>query len=396
MAMTLMSDSREMADFCARQAGAPYIAIDTEFIRDTTYWPKLCLVQIAGPEEAAAIDTVADGRDLRPLFELLADERVLKVFHSARQDMEIFYHLTGGLPAPIFDTQVAAMVCGFNDSVAYDTLARRLLGVRIDKGSRFADWALRPLTPRQIDYALADVVHLRPIYERLRKTLRRNRREAWLGEEMAVLTSPETYRLDPENSWRRLKARSTNRGFLAVLRALAAWREREAQTRDVPRNRVVRDEQLLDIAAHVPETPEALGRTRGLSPQFAAGKMGKAILAAVAEGRAVPANDRPRPLDKPERQSELGPPVELLKVMLKHKCREHGVAQKLVASSADLELIAQDDAAPVPALHGWRNEVFGADALALKRGEIALTAAGSEVALIAMEAESEPEAAESI
>jgi ribonuclease D len=393
MAMTLIDDSSALADFCARQAESPYIAIDTEFIRDTTYWPKLCLVQIGGPEEAVAIDSLAEGLDLEPLLELLANERVLKVFHSARQDMEIFFHLTGRLPAPIFDTQVAAMVCGFNDSVAYDTLAKRLLGVRIDKGSRFADWALRPLAQRQIDYALADVIHLRPIYERLAKQLRRNGREAWLSEEMAVLTSPETYRLDPEEAWRRLKARSTNRGFLAVLLSLAAWREREAQSRDVPRNRVVRDEQLLDIAAHLPETPEALARTRGLSPQFAGGKMGKAILAAVAEGRAVPAKERPRPLERPERQSELAPLVELLKVMLKHKCQKNGVAQKLVASSADLELIAQDDEAPVPALQGWRREVFGADALALKHGEIALTAAGGEVALIEMARRSGPEAA---
>ncbi len=380
--MTLIADNRELAEFCARQSEAEFIAVDTEFLRDTSYWPKLCLVQVAGPDEAAAIDALAEGCELQPLLDLLADPRVRKVFHSARQDLEIFYHLTGRVPEPIFDTQVAAMVCGFGDSVAYETLARKLAGVRVDKQSRFTDWSHRPLTERQIAYALADVVHLRPVYEKLRKKLRRNRRETWLNEEMAVLGAPATYRLDPEEAWRRLKSRSTDRAFLAVLQALAAWREREAQKRDVPRNRVVRDEQLLDIAAHTPQTPEVLARTRGLSSQFAHGRMGQAILAAVAEGRNVPAQERPRPLDRPDRQAELGPLVELLKVLLKHKCRVHDVAQKLVASAADVERIAQDDAAPVPALHGWRREVFGADALALKRGEIALTVEGGELAMI--------------
>ncbi len=380
--MTLIADSRELAAFCERQAHAEFIASDTEFMRDTTYWPLLCVVQIAGPDEAAAIDMLADGLDPAPLFALLTDSQILKVFHSARQDMEIFFYLLGRLPGPIFDSQVAAMVCGFGDSVAYQTLARRLAGARIDKSSRFADWSHRPLTQRQIDYALADVTHLRPIYEKLRKKLKHNGRETWLSEEMAVLTDPDTYRLDPARAWRRLKPRSTDRAFLAVLQALAAWREREAQRRDTPRNRVIRDQQLLDIAAHKPEAPEQLARTRGLRQDFAQGRMGQAILAAVAEGLAVPEGARPRPVARPEPNVDAGPLVELLKVLLKLKCQEHHVAQKLVASAADLEMIALDDNAPVPALSGWRREVFGEAALALKRGELALSADGNEIALI--------------
>lgn len=380
--MTLIADSRELAAFCERQAHAEFIAIDTEFMRDTTYWPLLCVVQIAGPDEAAAIDMLAGGLDPAPLFALLTNAQLLKVFHSARQDMEIFFHLLGRLPGPIFDSQVAAMVCGFGDSVAYQTLARRLAGARIDKSSRFADWSHRPLTRRQIDYALADVTHLRPIYEKLRKKLEHNGREAWLSEEMAVLTDPDTYRLDPARAWRRLKPRSTDLTFLAVLQALAAWREREAQRRDTPRNRVIRDEQLLDIAAHRPDTAEQLARTRGLRQDFARGRVGQAILAAVAEGLAVPEGAGPKPVARPESNVDAGPLVELLKVLLKLKCQEHHVAQKLVANAADLEMIALDDKAPVPALSGWRREVFGEAALALKRGELALSADGNEIALI--------------
>ncbi|MEE8501248.1 MAG: ribonuclease D [Kiloniellales bacterium] len=380
--MTLIADSRELAAFCERQAHAEFIAIDTEFMRDTTYWPVLCVVQIAGPDEAVAIDMLADSLDPAPLFALLTNAQVLKVFHSARQDMEIFFHLLGRLPGPIFDSQVAAMVCGFGDSVAYQTLARRLAGARIDKSSRFADWSHRPLTRRQIDYALADVTHLRPIYEKLRKKLEHNGREAWLSEEMAILTDPDTYRLDPARAWRRLKPRSTDLTFLAVLQALAAWREREAQRRDTPRNRVIRDEQLLDIAAHRPDTAEQLARTRGLRQDFARGRVGQAILAAVAEGLAVPEGAGPKPVARPESNVDAGPLVELLKVLLKLKCQEHHVAQKLVANAADLEMIALDDKAPVPALSGWRREVFGEAALALKRGELALSADGNEIALI--------------
>ncbi len=379
--MTVIADSAELAAFCRQQAGTDFLAIDTEFLRDTTYWPKLCLVQIGANDDAVAVDTLADGIDLAPLGELLANPKMLKVFHSARQDLEIFFHLFGQLPAPIFDTQVAAMVCGFGESVSYDRLVSQIVGARLDKVSRFADWSHRPLTPRQLDYALADVIHLRPIYERLSRQLKKSGRAAWLLEEMAVLTTPATYALEPQEAWRRLKSRSNDRRFLAVLKTLAAWREVEAQRRDVPRNRILRDEQLLDIAAHTPVDAKALARTRGLSRDFAEGRMGRGILEAIKAGQATPADQRPKPPPRHERVSGLGPVVDLLKVLLKAKCESHGVAQKLVASVADLEMIAADDKAEVPALSGWRREIFGADALRLKHGDLALTIRDREVRL---------------
>ncbi|MDJ0942959.1 MAG: ribonuclease D [Kiloniellales bacterium] len=379
--MTVIADSAALAAFCQHQAAADFLAIDTEFLRDTTYWPKLCLVQVGAAEDAVAIDTLAEGMDLAPLGELLANPKVLKVFHSARQDLEIFFHLFGQLPAPIFDTQVAAMVCGFGESVSYDRLVSQIVGARLDKVSRFADWSHRPLTPRQLDYALADVIHLRPIYARLSRQLKKSGRAAWLSEEMAVLTTPATYALEPQEAWRRLKSRSNDRRFLAVLKALAAWREVEAQRRDVPRNRILRDEQLLDVAAHTPADAKALARTRGLSRDFAEGRMGRGILDAIKAGQAIPAEQRPNSPPRHERISGLGPVVDLLKVLLKAKCESHGVAQKLVASVADLELIAADDEAEVPALSGWRREIFGADALRLKHGELALTIRDREVRL---------------
>ena len=379
--MTVIANSADLAAFCERQAAADFLAVDTEFLRDTTYWPKLCLVQIAGPNEAAAIDTLAEGIDLEPLGRLLARADTLKVFHSARQDLEIFFYLFGSLPTPIFDTQVAAMVCGFGESVSYDRLVSQLVGKSLDKVSRFADWSHRPLTQRQLDYALGDVIYLRPIYEQLRVKLDDSGRGSWLAEEMSVLTDPDTYRLEPQEAWRRLKSRSTDRRFLSVLKELAAWRELEAQRRDVPRNRIIRDEQLLDIAAHTPDSPKALARTRGLNREFAQGRVGRAILAAVKDGLDRPAPQRPDPPPRPERISGLGPVVDLLKVLLKAKCEDHGVAQKLVASVADLEQIAADDGAKVPALNGWRRDIFGAEALRLKRGELALTIRGKKVCL---------------
>ncbi len=381
--MTLIADNAALAAFCARQAGASYLTVDTEFLRDSSYWPKLCLVQVGGAEEAVAVDALAPGLDLEPLLALLDDRKILKVMHSGRQDLEIFFQLTGRLPAPLFDTQVAAMVCGFGDSVGYDTLARKLTGAKIDKASRFTDWSVRPLRRRQIDYALADVIHLRPVYEKLMAKLEASGRAHWLDQEMAALTSPETYRLEPDEAWKRLKTRSNDRRYLAVLRALAAWREREAQRRDVPRNRVLRDEQLFDIAAHHPTTVEELARCRGISREMARGRLGQALLKVIAEGLAVPEDDRPAPPQRKELPSGLGPLVDLLKVLLKMKCEEQEVAQKLVASSADLERIAADgEAAEVPALAGWRRQVFGADALLLKAGRLALSAQGRKIKLV--------------
>jgi ribonuclease D len=309
------------------------------------------------------------------------------VFHSARQDLEIFFLLMDALPEPIFDSQVAAMVCGFGDSVGYDKLVRKLTGKHIDKSKRFTDWSRRPLKQGQIDYALSDVVHLRPVYEKLRRQVENRARTAWLDEEMAVLNSPDTYRLEPETAWRRLKTRSASPRYLALLRALAAWRESEAQRRDVPRNRVLRDEQMFDIAAHHPATAEELSHTRGFSPDAARGRIGQAILAALEEGLAVPEADCPVPPPQRDQPAGLGPLVDLLKVLLKLQCERHDVAQKLVASVADLERIAADDDAEVRALTGWRREIFGKEALALKQGRLALGMAGKNFSLVPLPSE---------
>lgn len=370
--MTLIADTAELAGFCARQSEADYLTIDTEFMRDRTYWPKLCLVQIAGPEETAAIDTLAPDLDLAPLFDLLADPRVVKVFHAARQDIEIFFHLTGKIPTPLVDTQVAAMVCGFGDAVSYENLAAKLAGARIDKSSRFTDWSQRPLTDKQLQYALSDVTHLRPAYEKLKRRIDKSGRGQWVDEEMRVLTDPATYRLEPREAWRRLKTRSENRRFLAILREVAAWREEEAQSRDLPRNRVLKDESLIEIASHAPASTEDLGRSRGMQRGFAEGRLGQGILAAVRRGRDLPESEAPKPEPRLDLPAGLGPVVDLLRVLLKARCEEHDVAQKLVAHADDLALIAADDRAEVPALSGWRRELFGEDALKLKHGRLAI------------------------
>ncbi len=373
--MSPIADTAALAAFCGRLAEAAYIAIDTEFMRERTYWPQLCLVQIAGPKEAQAIDPLASGIELGPLFDLLANPRVVKVFHAARQDIEIFHLLTGAIPAPLFDTQVAAMVCGFGDAVSYENLVAKLAHARIDKSQRFTDWTRRPLSERQLHYALADVTHLRVAYEKLARRLEQEGRAAWLDEEMAVLTDPRTYALDPELAWRRLKPRTSNPRTLQLLRALAAWREREAQSRDVPRQRIVRDEALVEIAAAAPAGLDELGHTRGLARGVVDGRMGTAILEVVAKALAVPESQWPQAGEKAELPRGLGPVVDLLRVLLKLKCDEHDVAQRLVASISDLEAIAASDQAQSPALHGWRRELFGADALRLKHGEIGLALA---------------------
>jgi ribonuclease D len=380
--MTLITDQDALAAFCARQANADYLTVDTEFLRESTYWPILCLVQIAGPDEAAAVDPLAEGLDLTPLYELMANERVLKVFHSARQDVEIFVKLTGRVPTPLFDTQVAAMVCGFGESVGYETLVTKLAGVRIDKSSRFTDWSRRPLTEKQLHYALADVTHLRPIYDKLRRRLTKSGRERWLDEEMAVLTDAATYIVEPRDAWQRIKTRSSDPRFLAILRELAAWRETEAQKRNQPRGRILRDDALIEIAAHAPRTVDELARTRGLTKNMAEGWQGAGLLAAVERGLAVPPSERPRLEQRPELPPGIGPTVELLRVLLKMKCEDNDVAQKLVATVSDLEQIAADDNADVPALHGWRRELFGEDALALKHGRISLAIENGRVKVV--------------
>ena len=381
--MPMISDTGALDAFCRRLGGASFITVDTEFMREKTYWPRLCLVQVAGPEEARVIDTLAKGMDLSPLIEILKDDTILKVFHAARQDLEIFYYLIGALPAPVFDTQVAAMVCGFGDQVGYETLIAKLTKARIDKSSRFTDWSVRPLSERQVTYALSDVTHLRQAYEKLRRRLSGNGREKWLDEEMTVLTSPGTYDLDPNQRFRRIKARRATPRFLAVLREVAAWRERDAQRRDLPRNRVLRDEALVEIAHQRPDTVDALARTRGLGRGLAEGKNGARLLEAVGKGLRVADEDCPAPDSKPALPRGLGPVTDLLKVLLKMRCEETGVARKLVASADDLESIAAfGDDAGVPALSGWRLEVFGKDALRLRQGETALAVKGKRLSVV--------------
>jgi ribonuclease D len=378
----LIADTETLAAFCARQRGAPYITVDTEFMRDRTYWPQLCLIQLAGPEEAVAVDALAPGLDLAPVLGLMADERLLKVFHAARQDIEIFWNLTGSVPAPLFDTQVAAMVCGFGEAASYETLASKLAGARLDKSSRFTDWSHRPLTERQLAYAIDDVVHLRTVYEKLQAKLATNGRASWLEEELAVLTDPATYRIEPRETWRRFRLRGGNPKFLAILREVAAWRELAAQQRNIPRNRIVRDESILEIAAHAPRSVADLARTRGLGKNFAEGRFGGEILSAVERALALPEPERPQMPQRRESPAGIGPLVDLLRVLLKLRAEEHGVAQRLVADADDLEAIAADDEAPVRPLHGWRREIFGGDALDLKHGRLALTAQGKRIKLV--------------
>jgi ribonuclease D len=381
--MTVITDSDALARFCARQMGSSFVAVDTEFMRERTYWPILCLVQIAGPEEAAAIDALAPGLDLTPLLTLMADESTLKVFHAARQDIEIFVNLSGTVPRPLFDTQVAAMVCGFGDAASYETLVGKLAQASLDKSSRFTDWSRRPLTERQIRYALADVVYLRTVYEQLQQRLASNGRANWFAEEMAELSNSATYRSDPSEAWRRFRLRGrVDPRFFGVLREVAAWRETAARQRNLPRGRIMRDEAVLEIAAHIPKTIEALARTRSLSKGVAEGKMGNEILDAIQRGLAdMAALELPAPA-RADPPPGLGPLIELLRVLLKQRCEEHQVAQKLLATAEDLEAIAADDEAPVRALSGWRREIFGRDALALKHGSLALTVRRNRISLV--------------
>jgi ribonuclease D len=377
--MSLITETDALAAFCGRLAGADFVAVDTEFMREKTYWPILCLVQIAGPDEAAAIDPLAPGIDLTPMLGMLADPKILKVFHAARQDVEIFCHMTGDVPRPLFDTQIAAMVCGFGESASYETLANKLAGAAIDKSSRFTDWSHRPLSERQLAYALADVVPLRKVYERLSGRLARTGRALWVAEEMAVLSDPATYRADPAEAWRRLKPRTNNRRVLALVRDLAAWRELAAQKRDIPRNRLVRDEALLEIASHPPKSIDDLTRIRAFGRGMAESRLGAEILEVAARARELPEAELPQLPPQRNFAPGLAPLIELLRVLLKLCADEAGVAPRLIADNDDLATIAEDDEAPVRALQGWRAELFGRDALDLKHGRLALSAAGSKI-----------------
>ncbi len=371
--MAVIADSTSLTKFCDRLIKSSYITVDTEFMRDQTYWPRLCLVQIADEHEAAAIDTLAKGIDITPLLNLLTNPRILKIFHAARQDLEIFYRLMGRLPSPIFDTQIAAMVCGFGDSAGYDTLVRKLTDETIDKSSRFTDWALRPLSQRQINYALGDVTHLRQVYIKLNEMLGQNNRHNWMDEELSILRDTKNYTFAPEDAWRRIKYRAPKPRFLAILKEVAAWREIEAQNKDIPRNRIVRDESLIEISHHAPKTINDLSRARGLSLKKAEGSLGKALLNAVKVGLNVPSENLPEVKRDAPLPKGIGPITDLLKVLLKLKCEKHDVAQKLIATVNDMEQIAAfGQNANVPALQGWRQEVFGIDALRLRSGQLAM------------------------
>ncbi len=370
--MTLITDTSVLADFCESLKSAAFITVDTEFMRETTYWAKLCLVQVGGPNDARCIDPLAPDLDLSPLYDLLANPDVLKVFHAGRQDLEIFYTATGAVPTPVFDTQIAAMVCGFGDQVGYETLVSKLTGGRLDKSQRFTDWARRPLTDRQVEYALGDVTHLRTVYTKLVKKLEQTGRKSWLDEEDAVLASPGTYKVDPREIWRRIRARTRAPRLLAVLRELAEWRELTAQSLDMPRQRVAKDDALLELAASLPKTVDDIKRSRIAKP-LASGKYVDGVLEAIVKGLAVPDSECPH-LEGGAGRDDQAPKalIELLKLLLKTKAETHDVAQKLIASSDDVEAIAQSDSADVPALHGWRRELFGNDALKLKHGGLAI------------------------
>ena len=386
--MLLITDNDALLAFCKRLAGTHYITIDTEFLREKTYWPQLCLVQIANDDNSAVIDALAPGIDLSPVFDILIDTSVLKVFHAARQDMEIFFNLMGKLPTPIFDTQIAAMVYGFGDSVGYEQLVTKLVKATVDKSSRFTDWSLRPLSAKQIDYAISDVTHLRVAYKILAKNLEDKGRTAWIIDEMGILTRDETYNGNPDNAFRRIKSRAKTTRFLALLRELAAWREREAQRRNVPRNRVLRDEALVEIAHHTPSSVAELSRTRGLVDKIAEGRYGKELLEAVVRGKAVPNDECPELRNKPEMPRGIGPVTDMLKVLLKLKCDSHDVAPKLVTSSADVELLAAfGEDADIAALKGWRRELFGEDALKIRTGEFGLAVRGKKLVLAELKSE---------
>ena len=376
--MTPITSNPELEAFCAYLADQPFIAVDTEFMRETTYWPKLCLIQAAGPEHGGVIDPLAEGLDLEPFLDLLRDGRILKVFHAARQDVEIFNNLKA-IPKPLFDTQVAAMAAGFGEQIAYDALVRQLLRIDIDKSSRFTDWARRPLSDAQLDYALADVTHLAKLYPRLRERLEKANRLGWVSEEMQVLTDPDTYDVDPENAWRRLKPRKFNARYLAAFRAAAAWRERTAQARDQPRGRILKDEAMDEIATQLPLDLEALNRLRSVPKGFGGSKFGPELVAALNAALRDPEAYAPLIERGPPPPQNAGAVVELLKVLLKARAEDAGVAAKLIATVSDLEKIASDTPDDASALHGWRREVFGEDALRLKRGELALVLDGARV-----------------
>tara|TARA_R110002020_G_scaffold18931_33_gene65576 strand:- start:1587 stop:2738 length:1152 start_codon:yes stop_codon:yes gene_type:complete len=371
--MDMITTTEALAAFCARLASHTYVTVDTEFLRETTYWPELCLIQMAGPEDEGIVDPMAEGLDLKPFFDLMADVSVIKVFHAARQDIEIMVNRGDLVPHPIFDTQVAAMVCGFGESISYDQLVSRITGAPIDKSSRFTDWSHRPLSEKQLDYALADVTHLRDVYLELVSRLEAEGRGHWVADEMAVLESRATYEVDPEDAWKRLKMRVKKPVELCVLQHVAAWREREARARNVPRGRVIKDDAIYEIAQQQPKDAEALGRLRTIARGWERSAQGAKLIEIVNQALATPKDDMPRLPRHRQAPEGAQSAVELLRVLLKLTVEKENVAAKIIASSDDLEAIAiSGEDADVPALKGWRRELFGDRALKLIRGELAL------------------------
>ena len=377
--MNIITQTDDLDAFCIAASDHPFVTIDTEFMRDRTYWSKLCLIQIAAPGMEAIIDPLAD-IDLAPLYTLLADTGVVKVFHAGRQDVEIFFHQGGVIPLPLFDTQVAAMVLGFGDSISYDALSRKVVGQPIDKSSRFTDWARRPLSDNQLTYAMADVTHLRDIYLKLQAKLSQNGRAAWVEDELAILTTPATYDMDPEKAWRRVKPRPRSKQALAATIELAAWREREAQSQNVPRNRIIKDEAIGDIANSRPTTQQALGQLRSIPNGFERSKAGTALLEAVALAEKRSLDALPELPKREQLPARAEPIVDLLKLALRQRARAEKVAPRLIASSDDLEQIVLNNDADVSALRGWRRRVFGDLALKIKEGQVAIVVRNGRIA----------------
>ncbi len=369
----IITKQSELDDLCARLASQPFITVDTEFLREKTYYPKLCLIQVSGPDKNPyAIDPLIKKLDLEPFLALLSNEKILKVFHAARQDLEIFFQLSGKVVAPIFDTQIAAMVCGYGDSVGYESLVRNITGGQLDKSVQFTDWSRRPLTDRQIDYALGDVTHLCDIYLKLSAELEKTGRMSWVFEEEEILTDPATYKNEPYDMWRKVKIKSPKRKTLAVLREVAAWRETRAQEKNLPRSWILKDETLAEIAAHAPKNLEELGKIRNFPKESSKGEAGENFLAMIEKVRQMPQSDYPDIEKKPPLPPHISAIVDVLRMLLKIQAAEHGVAAKLIADSDELEQIALEENPDVPPLKGWRYEIFGQDAIALKKGEIAI------------------------
>ena len=384
--MEWIADTESLAAACADFRKAEFVAIDTEFMRETTFWPQLCLIQAACAEREVLIDPLAEGMDLSPFWALLSDETVQKVFHACRQDLEIFFHMGGKvIPRPLFDSQVAAMAVGLGDSISYDNLVRALLGTNLDKGSRFTDWSRRPLSDKQKTYALADVTFLRDLYPKLREMLAKVKRESWLAEEMDLITDPGTYEMHPENAWRRLKLRKTTPNWLAALKAAAEWREREAQTRNMPRNRIIKDDGLYELAHAAPTSIDELKGLRAVPKGFERSRPAERLIVQMQAAMADPKAHAPK-IEKPKpAPPNIGPVVEMLKVFLKVAAEREGVAARLIATVPDLEKLAADDEADIGALKGWRRSVFGEDALRLKRGELALLLENGRVEAVELE-----------